>query len=162
MIGSCANLCPGLLTDGYDSGILVGVSQCLFKRKSWKGRGTMTPEQWMLALAVASVIGGEAGIVPEAMPMVAHSIMNRVDSAGWPNDAIGVIEEEWQYNGRAKPSVLTMSVALQVLNRTSDPTGGVLFVLSGQDRQKLECGIGDMIYVSPAGSVHGYRDWCGR
>ena len=122
----------------------------------------MTPATWMSLVALASVVAGEASIVPEAMPMVGHSIMNRVESEEWPDDVIAVIEQPHQYNGRAEPSLLAMAVALQVLNRTADPTGGVMFVLSGQDTRWLGCGEADMVYVSPAGSVHGYQEWCPR
>ena len=124
----------------------------------------MTPAFWAILILLASVIEGEAGIVPDAMPMIGHSIMNRVadESALWRDDVIGVVEEPHQYNGRAEPSPQAIAVAWQVLDRAYDPTGGVLFVLSGQDRQRLGCDVGDVIYVSPAGSVHGYQQWCGR
>ena len=123
----------------------------------------MIPASWTVLVLLASVVEGEAGIVPEAMPLIGHSIMNRVadDSGLWPNDVIGVIEQSGQYNGRAKPSSRAIAVARDVLRRSSDPTGGMLFVISGQDARWLGCGEGDIVYVSPAGSVHGYQEWCG-
>lgn len=123
----------------------------------------MVPASWTVLVLLASVIEGEAGIVPDAMPLIGHSIMNRVadDSGLWPDNVMGVIEQSGQYNGRAKPSSRAIAVARDVLRREYDPTGGVVHVLSGNDMRYLGCGVGDVIYVSPVASVHGYHDWCG-
>ena len=111
-------------------------------------------------LLLAMVIQGEVGLVPQAMPLVAHAVMNRVADHRWPDTVIGVLEQPHQWNGRADPSSLAYYWARRALRRDRDPTGGILFVISGDDRKVLDCDRGDVIYVVPDHSVHGYRSWC--
>lgn len=108
---------------------------------------------------LAMVMQGEAGLVPDAMPLVGHAIMNRLDDQRW-NTIQEVVETPGQWNGRAAPSSLALYWARQVLRRDHDPTGGVVFVISGNDRKMLRCDPGDVIYVNEDWSVHGYRQWC--
>lgn len=110
-------------------------------------------------LLLATVIQGEAGLVPDAMPLVGHAVMNRLDDPRW-STIEEVITAPHQWNGRAEPSSLAMYWARQVLRRRGDPTGGVKFVLSGNDRRNLSCGAGDVIYTSQDWSIHGYKEWC--
>lgn len=110
-------------------------------------------------LLLATVIQGEAGLVPAAMLLVGHAIMNRLDDPRW-STIEEVINAPYQWNGRAEPSSLALYWARQVLRRDSDPTGGMIFVISGDDEVRLGCPAGDVVYVNGDHSVHGYREWC--
>jgi hypothetical protein len=119
----------------------------------------MTPDPVLL---LAWVIMGEASLVPDAMPLVAHAVMNRVAHPAFPDTIVEVVEQPGQWNGRQQPNSLALYWARQVVRRDRDPTNGVLFVLSGADVNKLGCVSGDanMIYVNWNWSVHGYVRWC--
>ena len=110
-------------------------------------------------LLLAMVMQGEAGVVPDAMPLIGHAVMNRLDDPRW-STIEEVIEAPHQWNGRAEPSSLALYWARQVLRRNGDPTGGVVVVLSEDDRETLNCGLGDVVYVNRSWSVHGYKEWC--
>lgn len=110
-------------------------------------------------ILLAMVMEGEVGVIPDAMPLVGHAIMNRLDDPRW-STVEEVINAPYQWNGRATPSSLAMHWARQVLRRDGDPTGGVVFVLSGEDKRNLGCDPGDVVYVNQGWSVHGYREWC--
>lgn len=111
-------------------------------------------------LILATVLMGEAGVLPEGMELIGHCVMNRVASPDFPDTVAEVLAQPWQFNGRTAPSSLAMYWARLVLRREHDPTGGVLFVLSGADRDRLGCPVGDVVYVGGEWSLHGYREWC--
>ena len=113
---------------------------------------------WLLA----AVLAGEAGVLPDAMPLIGHCVLNRVDSADFPDTVIDVLVQEGQWNGWADPTALSVYWAKRALRRKRDETGGVLFVLSGDDRRNLGCDVGDIIYVGDQWSVHGYYEWCAK
>ena len=112
-------------------------------------------------LLLAMMAAGEAGPLTDAIPLLMHCALNRVADPRWPDTVVQVIEQPHQFNGRAEPTWLHLYWARQVLGRDHDPTGGVLFVLSGDDRRRLGCPVGDVIYVGWDWSLHGYREWCG-
>lgn len=112
-------------------------------------------------LLLAIVMAGEAGVLPDALEMIGHCVMNRVLDPRWSDTVVEVIEQPHQFNGSARPTALHLYWARQVLKRHHDPTDGVLFVLSGDDRRRLGCPVGDVIYVGGEWSLHGYREWCG-
>lgn len=111
-------------------------------------------------ILLAMVLEGEAGLVPDAMPLVAHAVMNRVADPRWPGTVLEVLQEPHQFNGRARPSGRALRLARRALRRAGDPTGGILFVIGGADRRRLGCPPGDVVFVDWKWSVHGYRDWC--
>ena len=116
-------------------------------------------------LLLAMVLEGEAGLVPDAMPVVANVVMNRVESDHWPNDVVSVLNQPHQFNGRQSPSLLAYYHAKRALRRDEEVRQkyqDLHFVISGKDRQRLGCDIGDRIYVNWNWSVHAYEEWCGK
>ena len=111
-------------------------------------------------VALAMVLAGEAGVVPDAQPMIAHTVMNRVASDSFPNTIEAVLLQEGQWNGWAEPTDQSLYWARKVMRRDSDPTGGMLFALSGDDHKRLGCPVGDIVFVNRDHSVHLYREWC--
>lgn len=109
---------------------------------------------------LASVMLGEAGILgEEAMLAVGHVIMNRVSSNLFPDTVEDVIEQPYQWNGRAHPGAYHEALARKVLRRDHDPTGGMLYTLSENDRRKLKFPVGDRIYTWKIFKLHLYEEW---
>jgi len=103
---------------------------------------------------------GEAGVLgEEAMLAVGHVIMNRVSSDFFPNTVTEVVEQPNQWNGRTIPHGYEEALARQVLRRNHDPTKGMLYSLSENDRRKLKFPIGDKIYEWKVFKIHLYKEW---
>lgn len=111
-----------------------------------------------IIMILAIVLAGEAGPVDAAVPLIAHSVMNRVASDAFPGTVLAVLEDG--YNGWGAPTALHFAWARRILRRRGDPTGGIVFVLSRQDVALLSCGAGDLVFVEGPWEVHGYRAWC--
>ena len=111
-----------------------------------------------IVMILAIVLAGEAGPVDAAVPVIAHSVMNRVASDAFPGTVLAVLEDG--YNGRGTPTALHVTWARIVLRRRGDPTGGILYVISREDVELLNCGPGDVVFVEGPWEVHGYREWC--
>lgn len=109
---------------------------------------------------LASVMVGEAGVLgPEAMLFVGHVVMNRVSSPCFPDTVVEVIEQQGQFNGRGIPKGCHLAMARRVLRRSRDPTGGMLYVLSEQDRERLGFPEGDLSIGKGGFQLHFYRRW---
>ena len=120
----------------------------------------MTPD---LIAILAAVMAGEAGILgDDAMLGVGHGIMNRVVSPYFPDTVMEVLFQPGQWNGWEDPTEHHRSLAKAVLRRDHDPTGGMLYAYSEQDRQRLGFPEGDKVYgTGRVFRVHLYKEYPG-
>lgn len=109
---------------------------------------------WLLAC----ILAGEAGVLSTpAMLAVGHVAMNRLADSQFPDAMIQVLQEG--FYGRREPSDYHLYLARRVLRREHDPTGGMLYCLSEQDRLQLGLPEGELVYGEGRVKIHLYREW---
>jgi len=113
---------------------------------------------------LAAVLVGEAGVLgDDAMLAIGHAIMNRVSSPYSPDTVMEVLFQPRQWNGWGEPTDHHRVLARLILRRQRDPTGGMLYAFSEQDREWLGFPEGDMIYGSgPIFRLHLYKEFPGE
>jgi len=93
-------------------------------------------DAWILASMTAGETGSLFGNVGDAERWVMWTAMNRMASPDFPDDLWTVIEQGFFGHRRElEPSAEMLALAAEVLAAPSedDPTGGCLYVMSGDD-----------------------------
>lgn len=133
---------------------------------------TVPPEHRITPCNLARIAEGEAGgasiwgsesAARQAQVHVMWAVLNRLRHAAYapPYDPLS---DFYGAELIEQPDGKTIQLALWVLfaDPKSDPTGGALFVLSEQDRQKLGARQGDMILIGKGPfQLNFYRGWPG-
>lgn len=126
-------------------------------------------EGHLSALALARAIEGEGagffGDRHEVGAWIAHTAMNRVESAWWA-DTVGEVVVDGFYGQRrvAQPSAWAIDLAREAMDRERDVAQGSFFVLSGEDLANHGWSAEGTIRSFTEGrrSLYFFREWPGR